>query len=75
MVAWLNANDLGTDPVVRQRMAELAVQVMETEMLGLKVLEAMAMGQAIVSTRMGCDGFAFSDGASNSTAASTATDL
>jgi sugar transferase (PEP-CTERM/EpsH1 system associated) len=28
----------------------------------LKVLEAMAMGQAIVSTRLGCDGFPFMDG-------------
>jgi glycosyltransferase involved in cell wall biosynthesis len=28
----------------------------------LKVLEAMAMGQAIVSTRFGCDGFPFQDG-------------
>lgn len=27
----------------------------------LKVLEAMAMGQAIVSTRLGCDGFPFTD--------------
>jgi polysaccharide biosynthesis protein PslH len=28
----------------------------------LKVLEAMAMGQALVSTRLGCDGFRFTDG-------------
>ena len=28
----------------------------------LKVLEAMAMGQALVSTRLGCDGFPFTDG-------------
>jgi glycosyltransferase involved in cell wall biosynthesis len=28
----------------------------------LKVLEAMAMGQALVSTRLGCDGFSFVDG-------------
>lgn len=28
----------------------------------LKVLEAMAMGQAIVSTQLGCDGFQFVDG-------------
>ena len=44
MVAWLNANGLGEDPVVRQRLAELTVQVMETEILGLKVLEAMVKG-------------------------------
>jgi len=41
LVAWLNNNGLGEDPVVRQRMAEITAQVMETEMLGLKVLEAM----------------------------------
>ncbi len=28
----------------------------------LKVLEAMAMGQAVVSTRLGCDGFPLQDG-------------
>jgi alkylation response protein AidB-like acyl-CoA dehydrogenase len=44
MVAWLNANERGNDPVVRHRMAELTVQVMETEILGLKVLEAMVKG-------------------------------
>ncbi len=36
MVAWLNANGLGADAVVRQRMAELTVRVMETEILGLE---------------------------------------
>lgn len=45
MVAWLNANGLGENPVVRERMAELTVQVMETEILGLKVLEAMVKGR------------------------------
>jgi alkylation response protein AidB-like acyl-CoA dehydrogenase len=45
LVAWLNANGLGVDPVVRRRMAELAARVMETEMLGLKVLEAMVRGR------------------------------
>jgi 3-oxocholest-4-en-26-oyl-CoA dehydrogenase alpha subunit len=45
MVAWLNANGLGADAVVRQRMAELTVRVMETEILGLKVLEAMVKGR------------------------------
>jgi alkylation response protein AidB-like acyl-CoA dehydrogenase len=44
MVTWLNANGLGGDPVVRQRMAELTVRVMETEILGLKVLAAMVNG-------------------------------
>lgn len=41
MIEWLNKNNLGNDPVVRHRMAELTAQVMETEILGLKVLEAM----------------------------------
>jgi alkylation response protein AidB-like acyl-CoA dehydrogenase len=45
MVAWLNANGLGGDPVVRERLAELEVRVMETEVLGLKVLEAMIKGR------------------------------
>jgi alkylation response protein AidB-like acyl-CoA dehydrogenase len=45
MVAWLNSNGLASDPVVRQRMAELTVQVLETEILGLKVLEAMVKGK------------------------------
>jgi len=50
MVSWLNSTmqeriSLGDDPVVRQRMAELASQVMETEILGLKVLEAMVKGK------------------------------
>jgi alkylation response protein AidB-like acyl-CoA dehydrogenase len=44
MVDWLNANNLGTDPVVRKRMAELTARVMEAEILGLKVLEAMVKG-------------------------------
>jgi alkylation response protein AidB-like acyl-CoA dehydrogenase len=41
MVTWLNEHNLGDDPVVRARMAELAVTVKETEVLGLKVLAAM----------------------------------
>jgi len=50
MVIWLNSTmqervRLGDDPVVRHRMAELTSQVMETEMLGMKVLEAMAKGK------------------------------
>lgn len=44
MVIWLNKNRLGDDPVVRHRMAELASQVYETEIMGLKVLEAMTKG-------------------------------
>jgi alkylation response protein AidB-like acyl-CoA dehydrogenase len=45
LVAWLNANGLGDDPVVRHRLGELTAQVMATEMLGLKVLEAMVRGR------------------------------
>ncbi|NQX88707.1 MAG: acyl-CoA dehydrogenase family protein [Halioglobus sp.] len=45
LVAWLNSHDLGNDPVVRHRMANLTAQVMEAEALGLKVLEAMVRGR------------------------------
>jgi 3-oxocholest-4-en-26-oyl-CoA dehydrogenase alpha subunit len=45
MVQWLNNAGLGNDTVVRHRMAELTAQVMETEILGLKVLEAMVKGK------------------------------
>ena len=45
MMAWLNQNGLGKNAVVRHRMAELSAQVMETEILGLKVLESMAKGK------------------------------
>lgn len=41
MVAWLNASGLAGEAVVRHRVSELTVQVMETEVLALKVLEAM----------------------------------
>jgi alkylation response protein AidB-like acyl-CoA dehydrogenase len=45
MAAWLRGNGLGDDPAVRERLAELEVRVMETEILGLKVLEAMVRGR------------------------------
>jgi alkylation response protein AidB-like acyl-CoA dehydrogenase len=45
MVHWLNTNNLGNDPIVRDKVAALSIEVMETEMLGLKVLEAMAKGK------------------------------
>ena len=45
MVAWLNDNGLSNEPVIRQRIAELTAQVMETQMMGLKVLEAMSNGK------------------------------
>jgi glycosyltransferase involved in cell wall biosynthesis len=55
----------GRVPDVRPYIAGAAVYVVPLRIGGgtrLKVLEAMAMGQAIVSTRLGCDGFPFEDG-------------
>jgi polysaccharide biosynthesis protein PslH len=55
----------GRVPDTRPYIAAAAVYVIPLRIGGgtrLKVLEAMAMGQAIVSTRLGCDGFPFSDG-------------
>jgi sugar transferase (PEP-CTERM/EpsH1 system associated) len=55
----------GRVPDVRPYIAGAGVYVVPLRIGGgtrLKVLEAMALGQAIVSTRLGCDGFAFEDG-------------
>jgi polysaccharide biosynthesis protein PslH len=55
----------GRVPDVRPYIAAAGVYVVPLRIGGgtrLKVLEAMAMGQAIVSTRLGCDGFDFTDG-------------
>lgn len=55
----------GRVPDVRPYIAGAGVYVVPLRIGGgtrLKVLEAMAMGQAIVSTRLGCDGFPFQDG-------------
>jgi sugar transferase (PEP-CTERM/EpsH1 system associated) len=55
----------GRVPDTRPYIAGAAVYVIPLRIGGgtrLKVLEAMAMGQAIVSTRLGCDGFPFTDG-------------
>jgi polysaccharide biosynthesis protein PslH len=55
----------GRVPDVRPYIAAAGVYVVPLRIGGgtrLKVLEAMAMGQAMVSTRLGCDGFAFEDG-------------
>ncbi len=55
----------GRVPDTRPYIAAAGVYVVPLRIGGgtrLKVLEAMAMGQAIVSTRLGCDGFDFSDG-------------
>ena len=55
----------GRVPDTRPYIAGAAVYLVPLRIGGgtrLKVLEAMAMGQAIVSTRLGCDGFEFEDG-------------
>jgi sugar transferase (PEP-CTERM/EpsH1 system associated) len=55
----------GRVPDTRPYIAGAGVYVIPLRIGGgtrLKVLEAMAMGQAIVSTRLGCDGFPFQDG-------------
>jgi polysaccharide biosynthesis protein PslH len=55
----------GRVPDTRPYIAGAGVYVIPLRIGGgtrLKVLEAMAMGQGIVSTRLGCDGFPFEDG-------------
>jgi glycosyltransferase involved in cell wall biosynthesis len=55
----------GRVPDTRPYIAGAGVYVIPLRIGGgtrLKVLEAMAMGQAIVSTRLGCDGFPLEDG-------------
>ena len=55
----------GKVPDTRPYIAGAGVYVIPLRIGGgtrLKVLEAMAMGQALVSTRLGCDGFPFTDG-------------
>jgi glycosyltransferase involved in cell wall biosynthesis len=55
----------GRVPDVRPYIAGAAVYVVPLRIGGgtrLKVLEAMAMGRALVSTRLGCDGFDFEQG-------------
>jgi glycosyltransferase involved in cell wall biosynthesis len=54
----------GRVPDTRPYIAAAGVYIVPLRIGGgtrLKVLEAMAMGQAIVSTRLGCDGFDFTD--------------
>ncbi len=48
VAAWAGARGLDADPVVRRRMAELAAEVQEVEMLALRVLDAMLKGRAAV---------------------------
>jgi glycosyltransferase involved in cell wall biosynthesis len=55
----------GFVPDIRAHIAAAAVYVVPLRMGGgtrLKVLEAMAMRSAMVSTRLGCEGFPLSDG-------------
>jgi glycosyltransferase involved in cell wall biosynthesis len=55
----------GRVPDTRPYIAGAGVYVIPLRIGGgtrLKVLEAMAMGQGIVSTRLGCDGFPFENG-------------
>lgn len=55
----------GRVPDVRPYIAGAGVYVTPLRIGGgtrLKVLEAMALGQALVSTHLGCDGFDFEDG-------------
>jgi glycosyltransferase involved in cell wall biosynthesis len=55
----------GRVPDVRPYIAGAGVYVVPLRIGGgtrLKVLEAMAMGQALVSTHLGCDGFDFEQG-------------
>ena len=55
----------GRVPDVRPYMAGAGIYVVPLRIGGgtrLKVLEAMAMGQALVSTHLGCDGFDFEQG-------------
>jgi glycosyltransferase involved in cell wall biosynthesis len=55
----------GRVPDVRPYIAGAAIYIVPLRIGGgtrLKVLEAMAMGRPMVSTRLGCDGFPFTDG-------------
>ncbi len=55
----------GRVPDIRPYVLAAGVYVVPLRIGGgtrLKVLEAMALGQAIISTRLGCDGFSFEDG-------------
>jgi hypothetical protein len=45
VAAWVRARGLDRDPVVRRRLAELAAEVLEVEMLALRVLDALQKGR------------------------------
>ena len=48
LVAWVRERGLAGDPLVRARIAELAVEVQEVEMHALRVLDAMLGGRSAV---------------------------
>jgi alkylation response protein AidB-like acyl-CoA dehydrogenase len=45
VVAWVRGAGLERDPLVRRALSDLAVQVREVEMHGLRVLDAMQKGR------------------------------
>jgi len=49
MVAWVSQAGLATDAVVRRALTDLAVEVAEVEMHGLRVLDAMQKGRPAVA--------------------------
>ncbi len=48
VVAWVRERKLESDPLVRRRLSELAVEVLEIEMHALRVLDAMLKGRPAV---------------------------
>jgi alkylation response protein AidB-like acyl-CoA dehydrogenase len=48
VIAWCREHDLYDDPVVRRRLEELAVEALEVEMHGLRVLDCMQRGRPAV---------------------------
>lgn len=49
VVAWVTAQGLAQDPLVRDKLSNLAVRVFEVEVQGLRVLDAMRRGQAAIA--------------------------
>ena len=52
MIAWTKEQGLERDPLVRQRLADLAVEVLEVEMYALLVLDAVQRGSAEAGPRV-----------------------
>ena len=48
VIAWVRERKLESDPLVRRRLSELAVEVLEIEMHALRVLDAMLKGRPAV---------------------------